>query len=66
LADFDQLVFIAPAKLQKVFRKALPAMLAAKLVQCIDKDLTKVPDTDLYRHLPVFLASQAQAGSSHH
>jgi hypothetical protein len=34
-------------------------MLAAKLVQCIDKDLTEVPDADLYRYLPVFLASRA-------
>ncbi|WP_162914220.1 host attachment protein [Taklimakanibacter lacteus] len=59
LADFDMLVFIAPAKLQKVLRDALPPALAGKLAKCIDKDLTKVPDDDLYRHLPVFLAGQA-------
>jgi hypothetical protein len=58
LADFDKLVFIAPAKLQKAFQEALAASPTAKLVECIDKDLTRIPDSDLYQHLPVFLVRQ--------
>jgi protein required for attachment to host cells len=57
--SFDNLVFIAPARLQNVLRDCLSPTLAAKLVKCIDKDLTKIPDGDLYRHLPVFLVSPA-------
>lgn len=56
---FDNLVIVAPPKLLKALRGSLPAMLTSKLVESIDKDLTKVPDGDLYRHLPVFLASRA-------
>ena len=59
IGDFDNLVIIAPAKLQKALCKSLPAALTAKLVETIDKDLTKIPDGDLYRHLPVFLLSKA-------
>ena len=59
IAGFDNLILIAPDKLQKVFHDFLPASLAGKLVKCIDKDLTKIPDGDLYRHLPVLLFSQA-------
>lgn len=56
---FDNLILIVPGRLQKVFQDSLPAALAGKLVKCIDKDLTKAPDGDLYRHLPVLLTSQA-------
>jgi protein required for attachment to host cells len=59
ISDFDNLVIVAPAKLLKVLRESLPAALSSKLVESIDKDLTKIPDSDLYRHLPVFLATKA-------
>jgi protein required for attachment to host cells len=59
IGGFDNLVLIAPGKLQNVFYASLSPALAARLVKCIDKDLTKVPDGDLYRHLPVLLASHA-------
>lgn len=59
LAGFDMFVFVAPARLQKVLREALPEALTVKLAECIDKDLTKIPDGDLYRHLPVFLSTKA-------
>jgi protein required for attachment to host cells len=59
IGDFDHLVFVAPAKLEKQLRGALSVPLAAKLVKCISKDLTKVPDSCLYLHLPVFLVSPA-------
>lgn len=59
IGKFHNLVLVAPGKLLKVFRDSLPAALAGKLVRCIDKDLTKVPDGNLYRHLPVLLFSQA-------
>lgn len=55
LDRFDSLVLIAPSKLQKVFRDSF----AGKPVRCIAKDLTKVPDGDLHRHLPVLPFSQA-------
>lgn len=58
VGGFDNLVIAAPAKLLEALRKSLPAALAAKLVESIDKDLTKIPDSELYRHLPVFLASK--------
>jgi protein required for attachment to host cells len=58
IGGFDNLVIAAPAKLLKVLRESLPPVLTAKLVECLDKDLTKVPDGNLYRHLPVFLVSK--------
>ena len=58
MAGFDNLVFIAPAKLQQAFQHALPDTIASKLAKCIDKDLTKVPDEDMYKHLPVMLVSE--------
>ncbi len=59
IGNFDNLVIVAPPKLLKLLRKSLPSALTTKLVKSIDKDLTKIPDSDLYRHLPVFLASKA-------
>jgi protein required for attachment to host cells len=56
---FDNLVIVAPAKLLNVLRESLPQALASQLVDAIDKDLTKIPDGDLYRHLPVFIGSKA-------
>jgi len=58
LGDYDSLVIVAPARLQKVFRSSLPSALAAKLVKSIDKDLTRVSDGDLFRHLPELLVSR--------
>jgi len=58
MASFDNLVFIAPAKLQQPFQDALPETITGKLAKCIDKDLTKIPDEDLYKHLPVMLVSE--------
>lgn len=52
---FDNMVVVAPARLQKILRDALAPGLTAKLARCINKNLTKVPDNDLYSHLPVFL-----------
>jgi protein required for attachment to host cells len=57
--DFDNLVIVAPAKLLNALQKSLPARLIPKLIESVDKDLTKIPDSDLYRHLPVFLTSKA-------
>jgi len=54
--DFDNLVLAAPARLQKIFLAALTPALTDKLASCINKNLTKVPDSALYSHLPVFLA----------
>jgi protein required for attachment to host cells len=59
IGGFDNVVIVAPAKLLGVLRESLPQALAAKLVDSIDKDLTKIPDSDLYRHLPVFLNTKA-------
>lgn len=57
--DFDNLVVIAPAKLLKIFRESLSPPLRSKLAEAIAKDLSKIPDGDLHRHLPVFLTSKA-------
>jgi protein required for attachment to host cells len=59
IGDFDNLVIVAPGRLLNALRTSLPANLAGKLIESIDKDLTKIPDVELYRHLPVFLASKA-------
>jgi len=59
IVEFDNLVIVAPAKLLNLLRESLPTDLVSKLVEAIDKDLTKIPDSELYRHLPVFLASKA-------
>lgn len=61
LGGFDNLILVAPARLQEVFRDNLPTAIGPKLVECIDKDVTKVPDRDLYRHLPVLLMSRQAA-----
>lgn len=53
--DYDKLVVITPAKLQSVLVKQLPSAIAAKLAKCINKDLTKIPDAELHRHLPILL-----------
>lgn len=52
IGNYDNLVLVAPARLQKVLRESLATALAAKLAKCIDKDLTKVPDDSLPSHLP--------------
>jgi protein required for attachment to host cells len=59
IGGFDNLVIVAPPRLLKLLRKSLPPALSSKLVDFIDKDLTKIPDSDLYRHLPVFIISKA-------
>ncbi|QIG48899.1 host attachment protein [Nordella sp. HKS 07] len=56
IGDFDNLVLAAPARLQNILLDALTPALTDKLASCINKNLTKVPDSDLYSHLPVFLA----------
>ncbi len=56
--SFDNLVLVAPGKLLTLLRDSLPSGIAAKVIRCIDHDLTKVPDAELGRHLPVFLVSQ--------
>lgn len=56
IADFDNFVLAAPARLQKILLAALTPALTNKLASCINKNLTRVPDSDLYSHLPVFLA----------
>lgn len=55
IGDFDNLVLAAPARLQMILLAALTPALTNKLASCINKNLTKVPDSDLYSHLPVFL-----------
>lgn len=59
IGGFDNVVIVAPPKLLSVLRESLPQAFVSKLVDSIDKDLTKIPDGDLYRHLPVFLNSKA-------
>ncbi|QIG48385.1 host attachment protein [Nordella sp. HKS 07] len=59
VASFDKLVFAAPARLAKVLRGSLSPALTAKLAECIDKDLTKIPDDNLNLHLPVILTFTA-------
>lgn len=56
LGGFDNLVLAAPVRLQKILLAALTPALKKKLAGCINKNLAKVPDSDLYSHLPVFLA----------
>lgn len=56
--EFDNLVVAAPPRQQKILIASLSPSLAAKLASRIDKNLTKVPDSDLYSHLPVFLPAR--------
>jgi len=56
--DFDHLVLVAPARLLKVLRASLSADPLSKLIECIDKDLTKIPDIDLADHLPLHVIPQ--------
>ncbi len=59
LDRYDNLVIVAPARLQKVISTSLSPALAAKLIKSIDKDLTKVSDADLGRHLPELLVARS-------
>lgn len=59
IRSFDKLVIVAPPKLLKLLQDSLPSELIPKLVESIDKDLTKVPDSDLHRHLPIFPSPKA-------
>jgi len=63
VGGFDNLAIVAPAKLLKTLHKSLPAALTAKLVESIDKDLTKIPTVtciDICR----FFSFQKQQASS--
>jgi protein required for attachment to host cells len=60
LGSYDNLVLVAPAKLEHVLRQSLAPSLSAKLVKYIHKDLTKVPDNDLSEHLPEIPFSAGQ------
>jgi protein required for attachment to host cells len=60
LGSYDNLVLVAPARLERVLRQSLAPSLSAKLVKYIHKDLTKVPDSDLSEHLPEIPYSAGQ------
>ncbi|QIG48931.1 host attachment protein [Nordella sp. HKS 07] len=59
LEHYDNLVIVAPARLQHLISDSLSPAHASKLIKTIDKDLTKVPDEDLDRHLPEFLVARS-------
>ena len=48
----DRLAIVAPPELLGVIRQTLPEMLQKILVGDLAKDLTKIPDHEIARHLP--------------
>ncbi len=48
--DYDQLVLAASPKVLGIMRKALPADVTAKFIGVFDKDLTNMPDQELYQY----------------
>jgi protein required for attachment to host cells len=52
LGAFDALVLAAPSKVLAELRSALSTKIAEKITGDLAKDLTKVPDADLSKHLP--------------
>lgn len=52
---FDQLVVVAPPQALGLLRAALPSAAADRVAQEHAKDLTKVPDHQLGRHLRAFV-----------
>ena len=48
---FNELILVAPDHVLATIREALDGTTAAKLVGTLAKDLTKVPDDELYPHL---------------
>lgn len=50
-ATYDALVLVAPAHRLNILRDHLAQTASAKLVGTLDKDLTKVPDEELWPHL---------------
>jgi protein required for attachment to host cells len=48
---FDQLVLVAPAHTLHEIHERLDTTTLAKMVDTLQKDLTKVPDSELARHL---------------
>jgi len=49
--DFDSVVLVAPAETLNEIRDALDTATTAKVIGTLRKDLTKVPDHELARHL---------------
>ena len=52
LSAFDALVLAAPSKVLAELRSALSTKIVEKITGDLAKDLTKVPDADLSKHLP--------------
>jgi protein required for attachment to host cells len=52
LGAFDALVLAAPSKVLAELRSALSTKIAEKITGDLAKDLTKIPDADLSKHLP--------------
>jgi len=48
---FNELILVAPAHVLRTLQDGLNVPTAAKLVGTLAKDLTKVPDDELYPHL---------------
>ena len=55
----EAVVVVAPPRTLAELRRVFHDDVRQRIIAEIDKDLTKIPDSDLYRHLPVFLASKA-------
>jgi protein required for attachment to host cells len=49
--EFDRLILVAPPPFAACLRKALKATVRHKIARELPKDLTKVPDHELARHL---------------
>ncbi len=58
---FDALVLVAPAHVLRTLRDGLDAPTASKLVGTLSKDLTKVPDDELYPHLKAWVRPTQRA-----
>ena len=58
---FEELILVAPAQIMAEIRDKLDTLTAAKVVGTLAKDLTKVPDHELYPHLTEWLPPTRRA-----
>lgn len=58
---FNELILVAPAHVLRTLREGLDGPTTTKLVGALAKDLTKVPDEDLYPHLKAWVRPTRRA-----
>lgn len=57
---FDSLILVAPCSILDTLRSSLPPDAPAKIVACVNRDLSRIRDQELCRHLPLHLVCRSE------